>query len=74
MTVVLQPVHLRRTGLVALLVGTWLNLFNHGTELLAWPWSASLACKIAVNLMTPFVVSNLGLISRQVKPVVDAAT
>ena len=72
--IVLQPAHLRRTGLVALLVGTWLTLFNHGTELLVWPWSTALVWKIAMNLLTPFVVSNLGLISRQVKSDTDVAT
>lgn len=32
--VVCAPLHLTRTVLIALAVGTWLNLFNHGDELL----------------------------------------
>jgi hypothetical protein len=28
--VVLAPVHLKRTLLIAFVVGSWLNLFNHG--------------------------------------------
>ena len=32
--VVFTPVHLKRTLLIAFLVGSWLNLFNHGDELL----------------------------------------
>ncbi|MEO8460669.1 MAG: hypothetical protein ABI451_09080 [Dokdonella sp.] len=72
LAVVLHPVHLGRTGLVALLVGLWLTLFNQGTQLLVWPWSAPLVFKIAMNVITPFVVANLGLMSRQAESKVDA--
>lgn len=61
---VLAPAHLRRTGLIALLVGSWLSAFNHGDALLAGAWSAKLALKLFLNYLTPFVVANLGLLSR----------
>lgn len=63
--VVLHPPHLKRTCMVALLVGVWLSVFNLGGELLAGPWNMPLAIKVAMNLLTPFAVANLGLISRQ---------
>lgn len=63
--VVLHPPHLKRTCLVALLVGVWLSAFNLGDQLLAGPWNAQLAIRVAMNLLTPFTVANLGLISRQ---------
>lgn len=62
--VVFQPVHLRRTGTIAAAVGTWLTLVNQGDVLLAHHWSPALFTKIALNYLTPFTVSNLGLLSR----------
>jgi hypothetical protein len=61
----LMPVHLRRTALVALVVGTWLTAFNHGDELLRGGLDMRLAAKIALDYLTPFVVSNIGLLARQ---------
>lgn len=69
----MHPRHLRRTCLVALLVGIWLTAFNEGQQLLVGPWDAPLAIKIAMNVLTPFVVANLGLLSRQGAPEVDTA-
>lgn len=63
--IALRPVHLRRTALVALVVGTWLTAFNHGDELLRGGFDARLAAKIALDYLTPFVVSNVGLLARQ---------
>ena len=63
--VVLHPPHLKRTCMVALLVGIWLSVFNVGGQLLAGPRDLQLAIKIAMNVLTPFAVANLGLISRQ---------
>ena len=63
--IALQPVHLRRTALVALVVGTWLTAFNHGDELLRTGMDLRLAAKIALDYLTPFVVSNIGLLARQ---------
>lgn len=66
--VILHPPHLRRTCLVALLVGTWLTVFNLGAQLLTGPWDVPLAIKIVLNVLTPLVVANLGLLSRQGEP------
>lgn len=63
--VVFTPVHLKRTVLIAFVVGSWLNLFNHGDELLRGAISAHLAAKLALNYLTPFVVSNVGLLAHQ---------
>lgn len=65
MSVVLMPVHLRRTVLVALIVGTWLTAFNHGDELFRGDFGWILAGKICLDYLTPFVVSNLGLLAHQ---------
>ena len=59
------PLHLRRTITVALIVGTWLTVFNHGDELLRGDFGLRLASKIALDYLTPFVVSNVGLLARQ---------
>lgn len=55
------PVQLKRTLLIAFVVGTWLNLFNH--ELLHGVINAHLVAKLALNYLTPFVVSNAGLVA-----------
>lgn len=65
---VLAPAHLRRTGLIALIVGSWLTAFNQGDMLLAGAWSTKLALKVFLNYLTPFVVANLGLLSRHTTP------
>lgn len=57
--------HLRRTGLISLVVGTWLTLFNLGGLLLAEDVSFLLLGKIFLNYLTPFVVANAGLLSRE---------
>jgi hypothetical protein len=61
----LKSDHLRRTGLITALVGTWLTLFNQGDLLLAGAVDPVLLVKIALNYATPFVVANAGLLSRQ---------
>ncbi len=63
--VIIEPAHLRRTGLVALIVGSWLTAFNLGDLLLHGPLTLALTVKILLNYLTPFVVANLGLISRR---------
>ena len=57
--------HLRRTGIITVLVGTWLTLFNHAGLLLAGSINPELLVKVILNYATPFVVSNAGLLSRQ---------
>ena len=59
------PVQLKRTLLIAFVVGTWLNLFNHGDELLHGVINAHLAAKLALNYLPPFVVSNAGLVAHR---------
>ncbi|TAL99502.1 MAG: hypothetical protein EPN69_00375 [Rhodanobacter sp.] len=68
---VLHPPHLKRTGMVALVVGAWLSIFNEGGQLLTGPWTGQLLVKIALNVLTPFAVANLGLLSRQTGPEPD---
>ncbi len=65
LAVILHPSHLKRTCVVALVVGVLLSLVNLGGQLLTGPWNLPLAIKIALNVLTPFVVANLGLMSRQ---------
>jgi len=60
---VFAPVQLKRTLLIAFVVGTWLNLFNHGDELLHGVINAHLVAKLALNYLTPFVVSSAGLVA-----------
>ena len=57
--------HLRRTGLICIVVGTWLTLFNQIGPLLAWNLDLALFIKVVLNYVTPFVVANAGLLSRQ---------
>ncbi|TAN02481.1 MAG: hypothetical protein EPN36_16665 [Rhodanobacteraceae bacterium] len=63
--VVLHPTHLKRTLLIAFVVGSWLNLFNHADVLLHGVMNAPLAAKLVLNYLTPFVVSNAGLLACQ---------
>ena len=63
--IVFTPVHLKRTLLIAFVVGSWLNLFNHGDVLLHGAMSAHLAVKLVLNYLTPFIVSNFGLLAHQ---------
>ncbi len=67
LAIILAPQHLRRTGAIALLVGLWLSAFNQGDVLLAGAWSKALCLKLALNFLTPFVVSNLGLLSHSAR-------
>lgn len=60
--------HLLRTGTIALAVGTWLALFNHGDVILAGELGRQMLVKIPLNYLTPFVVANLGLLSREKVP------
>ncbi len=59
--IVLDPTHLKRTLLIAFVVGSWLNLFNHIDALLHGMPSTQLAAKLALDCLTPFVVANVGL-------------
>lgn len=63
-TVVMKPAHLRRTGVTALIVGSWLTIVNLGDLLLHGVLTLHLLMKIALNYATPFIVANIGLLSR----------
>lgn len=62
------PVHLRRTLKIALIVGTWLTLLNQGDAFWSEGWDGGILIKMALNYLTPFVVSNLGLLSNVPHP------
>ena len=57
--------HLRRTSVITIVVGTWLTAFNHYPQLLTGVVDAELGVKVLLNYLTPFVVANAGLLSRQ---------
>lgn len=57
--------HLRRTGFITVVVGTWLTLFNQSAPLFAGEWGWRLFVQVVLNYATPFVVSNAGLLSRR---------
>ncbi|MEF8815135.1 MAG: hypothetical protein V5A55_15205 [Halovenus sp.] len=63
--VCLEWKHLKRTGLITVVVGTWLTLFNQGDLLLIGDINMWLFGKIFLNYLTPFMVSNAGLLSRE---------
>ncbi len=60
-----HPPHLRRTLAITIVVGTWLTLYNQGDMLLSAGLSTALSAKIVLNYLTPFLVSNWGLVSRE---------
>lgn len=62
---VCAPGHLRRTLLISLAVGTWLTLFNLGDHLLRQDFDLKIWIKLALDYLTPFVVANMGLLSRR---------
>lgn len=57
--------HLKATGGVALLVGTWLTLVNQADVIATQGFDIVLLLKVIVNYLTPFVVSNAGLLARK---------
>lgn len=61
----LEREHLRRTGFITIVVGTWLTLFNQIDLLIAGQFDLVLLVKVVLNYSTPFIVANAGLISRQ---------
>jgi len=50
-----------------LIVGTWLTLYNQGDVLISAEITITLIGKIFLNYITPFVVSNWGLVSRDTR-------
>ncbi|OYV76701.1 MAG: hypothetical protein B7Z66_07855 [Chromatiales bacterium 21-64-14] len=60
-----DPTHLRRTLIIAFLVGSWLVFYNLGDQILHHGMNTAIWIKIGLNYLTPFVVANLGLLSRK---------
>lgn len=58
--------HLKATGGVALLVGTWLTLVNQADVIASQGLDIPVLLKVVVNYLTPFIVSNVGLLARKV--------
>ncbi|MGE0559459.1 MAG: hypothetical protein AB7E73_03820 [Burkholderiales bacterium] len=56
---------LRSTVCIALCVGTWLIFVNQADILVEDGLSSVVLSKILMNYLTPFVVANLGVISRK---------
>jgi hypothetical protein len=51
---------LRRSALIALVVGTVLTAINQGDTLLTGHWSPALAWKVPMTYAVPFIVATLG--------------
>jgi len=51
---------LRRSGLIALIVGTVLTAINQGDVLLAGHWPPALLWKLPMTYAVPFIVATLG--------------
>ena len=51
---------LRRSAVIALVVGTILTAINQGDVLLGGTWSSSLLWKIPLTYVMPFIVAMLG--------------
>lgn len=62
-----QPRHLRRTSTIAIVVGSWLTLFNQGEVLWAGEVGFAMLLKVFLNYLTPFAVANLGFLSAERK-------
>ncbi|MEW5710440.1 MAG: hypothetical protein AB1830_16305 [Pseudomonadota bacterium] len=60
----LNPLYLRRTVFTAFVVGSWLTVLNQGQNMLSGPMDWGLGVKVLMNYLPPFVVSNIGLLSR----------
>ncbi len=59
----LRPESLRATTRIALVVGVLLTGINEGDTLARGHLGVSLAVKIPLNFVVPFLVSNLGLLA-----------
>jgi len=58
-----RPEHLRRTVRIALVVGAVLTAINQLDVILRGDASTAVWVKCGMNFVTPFIVSNLGLLS-----------
>jgi hypothetical protein len=63
--IVLMREHLSRTLRIAMVVGIVLSAINQLDVILAGDSTAGTWVKVGLNFCVPFVVSNLGLLSRK---------
>ncbi len=54
------PPMIRRSTLIAAIVGTALSAINHGDTLLADSWPAALLWKLPMTYAVPFIVATVG--------------
>ncbi len=57
-----RPLHLRRTALTAVIVGTLLFVINHLDTVLAGDATTGTWVKIGLTYLVPFGVANVGLL------------
>jgi hypothetical protein len=58
-----DPALVRRSSLVALIVGSVLTAINHGDALLGGSWTATLAWKVPLTFLVPFLVATWGALT-----------
>lgn len=66
--IILRRENLRRTLTIALVVGIVLTAINHGDRIVSGEVTTGTAIKIGLDFVVPFIVSNLGLLSRRPEP------
>lgn len=54
-----RPAVLRRSAVIALIVGAVLSAANQGAVLLRGPWTTGLFVKVLFNCLVPLVVSSV---------------
>jgi hypothetical protein len=63
LSICMRREHLRRTVVIALVVGTILTAINQADVIIGGDASTATWIKVALNFCVPFVVSNLGLLA-----------
>lgn len=59
---------LKRSSLLAVVVGCLLTLTNQLDVLLSQPWTARLSMKVLLNFLIPFVVASAGAVMNRKCP------
>jgi len=59
---------IRRSGLIAAVVGTALTAINHGDTLLTGLWPPALLWKVPMTYAVPFIVATLGALGTGKSP------
>jgi hypothetical protein len=62
-----RPATLRRSALIALIVGVLLSAANQGGIILRGPWTEGLFAKIVFNCLVPFIVSSVSAAANREK-------